>query len=263
MYENYKALKVTSEGGVVRIVLDNPPMNGMLSEMHGELSSIFSAVREDSSARVVVLTGAGDRAFSAGGDPNKLAAGPGDHSDWLQTMHEARNIVLSMLDCDVPVIARINGHAIGVGATIALCSDITLMSERGKIGDTHVKIGLSAGDGGSLLWPHLVGMVTAKRYLLSGDLLTGTEAAEIGLVTEACAFEDLDARTQHWVDHFLSLSPVALRMTKRSLNMSLRSQAESFMDAQLGLETFTYISADFKEAGAAMLEKRAPVFTGK
>jgi len=262
MYDGYTALSVTSNRGVVRIAIDNPPMNGMSSEMHGELSTIFTRIREDREARVVVLTGAGDRAFSAGGDPKKLADGPTDYSAWINTMHEARNIVLSMLGCEIPVIGRINGHAIGVGATIALCCDVTVMVDRAKIGDTHVRIGLSAGDGGSLLWPHLVGMMTAKRYLLTGDLLTGNEAAEIGLVTECVAPGDLDMSVQAWIDRFTGLAPLALRMTKRSLNTVLRQQAEALMDAHLGLETLAYISSDYKEAGQAMKEERKPAFKG-
>jgi enoyl-CoA hydratase len=210
----------------------------------------------------VVLTGTGDRGFSAGGDINRMAEGLDDHARWCASMPEAREIVLNILECDKPVIGRINGHAIGLGASIALCCDLTVMVEDAKIGDTHVKVGLVAGDGGSLLWPYLVGWMQAKRYLLTGDLLTGKQAAEIGLVTFAVPPEELDGTVNHWADRFANGPTRAISLTKRSLNMAIRQQAQVFMDAQLGLETMSHLSHDHREAVTAFRDKREPQFTG-
>ncbi|MBV9511167.1 MAG: enoyl-CoA hydratase/isomerase family protein, partial [Caulobacteraceae bacterium] len=168
MYGSYSALGIEQRGAVLRVTLNNPPMNGMTAEMHDQLPRLFRDVAQDPKVRAVVLTGAGDRAFSAGGDIRAMQEGLDRPEGWINNMPGSRDIILSILECDRPVIARINGHAIGLGASIALACDITVMLDTGKIGDTHVKVGLVAGDGGSLIWPHLIGLQKAKRYLLTG-----------------------------------------------------------------------------------------------
>lgn len=263
MYEQFKALKIERRGAALWVTLDNPPMNAMTEEGHTELSHVFRVISRDPDTRVVVITGAGDRAFSAGADIQRLKDNLNNHAHWVRGAIEAREVVLNMLECDKPVIARINGHAMGVGATIALCSDITVMVETGKIGDTHVKIGLVAGDGGALLWPHLVGITLARRYLLTGDLLSGKQAAEIGLVTQSCPAEELDDIVEDWVRRFETGATMALAGTKRALNTAIRQQAQNAMDAHMGLETYSQLSRDHHEAASAFLEKREPMFEGR
>lgn len=263
MYDAYKALKIERRGPALWVIFDNPPLNPMNDEAHHELSHVFRTISRDPDVRVVVITGAGDRAFSAGGNIQSMKDNIKNHARWVKGAIEAREVVLNMLECDKPVIARINGHAMGVGATIALCSDITVMVENGKIGDTHVKVGLVAGDGGALLWPHLVGIVKARRYLLTGDLLTGKEAAEIGLVTQSCTPEELDGIVDGWVQRFATGATVALSGTKRALNWAIRQQAQVAMDMHMGLETYSQLSRDHEEAADAFLEKREPNFQGR
>ena len=263
MYESIKALKIERRGPVLWVILDNPPLNGTTPEMHSELAHVFREVSRDPETRAVVLTGAGDRGFSAGGDINKMAEGLDDHARWCNAMPEAREIILNILECDKPVIGRINGHAIGLGASIALSCDITIMVETAKIADTHVKVGLVAGDGGSLLWPHLIGWMQAKRYLLTGDMLTGREAADIGLVTFAVPADQLDATVEEWASKLANGPTRAIALTKRSLNMAIRHEGQIFMDAQLGLETMSHLSEDHREAVFAFRDKREPNFTGK
>lgn len=262
-YDGYTALIIERRGLVLWVILNNPPLNAMTPVIHRELSFLFREVNRDADVRAVVLTGAGDRGFSAGGDINAMVAGLDDHARWCASMPEAREIVLSLLECDKPIIARINGHAIGLGASIALCCDITIMSQAAKIGDTHVKVGLVAADGGALLWPHLAGLVAARRYLLTGDLLTGQEASDIGLVTFAVAAHELDETVEHWAARLANGPTRAISYTKRSLNMALRQQAQIFMDAQLGFETLTHLSDDHREAVTAFQQKRDPRFVGE
>ena len=262
-YDRYEALRIERRGSALWVTLNNPPLNGLTPQMHGELARIFRDVSFDPDTRVVVLTGTGDRGFCAGGDINRMREGLDDQARWVQSMQEAREIILNALECERPVIGRINGHAIGFGASLALCCDITVMAEAAKIGDTHVKVGLSAGDGGALLWPHLVGLMRARRYLLTGDLLTGRQAADIGLVTEAVSAETLDQAVDTWVDRLGNGPTQALLQTKRSLNMALRRDAQVFMDAQLGLETLTHLTQDHREAVVAFSEKREPQFRGR
>jgi len=263
MYDQYRALKIELRENILRVTMHNPPMNDMTDAMHTEMAHVFRDISRDKNVRAVVLTGAGDRAFSAGGDVAKMLSDVDDHARWNALLREGRETVLSIIECDKPVIARINGHAIGLGATIALCCDITIMVETAKIGDTHVKIGLVAGDGGAMLWPHLVGLMQARRYLMTGDLLTGRAAAELGLVTEAAPKEIFDATVDKWAERMAKGPTVALALTKRALNMTLRQQAQVFSDAQSGLETQSQLSADHREGIRAFLEKREPNFTGR
>jgi enoyl-CoA hydratase len=232
--------------------------------LDAELAQLYGRVSNDPQVRVVVLTGAKEKAFCVGGGgATAPTEGQARNAYWVKGMREAREVILSALDCNKPVIGRINGHAVGKGCSIALCCDITVMVEDSKIGDTHVKVGLTAGDGGSLLWPHLVGMMTAKRFLLTGDLLTGREAAAIGLVTEATPRGELDARIAHWIEKLTqSAAPTAVALTKRALNAAIRQEAAAHMDMSLGMETLSFLTEDHREGAAALVQKRPPKFTG-
>jgi enoyl-CoA hydratase len=149
----------------------------------------------------------------------------------------------------------------GLGASIALSADITIIVDDAKIGDPHVNVGLTTGDGGALLWPHLVGLVEARRHLLSGEPLSGAQAAQKGLVTTAVARADLDSAVQTWVDRFLSKSPIALQTTKQALNLDIVDKAKRYIGEMLRLETRSWASPDHPEAVRAILEKRPPNFT--
>jgi enoyl-CoA hydratase len=259
MYGEFESLTVElREGGALWVHMTDG------SALDAELTQLYGRASNDPQVRIVVLTGAKEKAFCVGGGG---AGAPKDgqarNAYWVNGMREAREVILSALDCNKPVIGRINGHAVGKGCSIALCCDITVMVEDSKIGDTHVKVGLTAGDGGSLLWPHLVGMVTAKRFLLTGDLLTGREAATIGLVTEAVPRADLDGRIAHWIEKLTqSAAPVAVALTKRALNSAIRQQAAAHMDMSLGMETLSFLTDDHREGAAALVEKRTPKFAG-
>lgn len=254
MYGN-KSIELSLRQSVLRISVAQTP------QLSADLIHLFREAGADPAVRVVVLTGAQERIFCVGGGGSAAPEDQqGRNAYWLKGMREARELILAILECDKPVIGRINGHAIGKGCSIALCCDITIMAEDAKIGDTHVKVGLAAGDGGSLLWPNLIGMMSAKRFLLTGDLLTGREAAEIGLVTEAMPRADLDARTDYWVERMVRAAPAAVAMTKRALSASIRQQAATHMDMSLGLETLTFLTEDHQEGVAALKQKRDPKF---
>lgn len=258
----YEGIDVELRGATLWITLNNPPVNASTPDMHASLARIFGDINRDPDVRCVVISGAGDT-FSAGGDLKRMVTSLEDRTHWLESMPRSRQMVLGMLDCDKPVIGRINGHAMGLGATIAVLCDISIMVETAKIADTHVKIGLVAGDGGALLWPHLVGWAVAKKYLLTGDPLSGREAADIGLISVAVAADQLDAEVQSWVEKFETGASQAIYMTKRALNMALREQAQTYMDAHLGLETMSQLTPDHREAVLAIRDKRKPEFKGK
>lgn len=262
-YASYTGLTVTLNGNVLTVTLNNPPLNAMTSDAHRELGQIWADTATDSDVRVIVITGAGDRAFCAGGDLNRMVDGWPDHGRWQIGMAEARAIVIGMLECPKPIISRINGHAMGLGATIALAGDITIIVDDAKIGDSHVNVGLATGDGGALLWPNLVGLVEARRHLLSGKPLSGADAKAKGLVTDAVSRAELDTAVQAWVDMFLAQSPEAVQTTKQSLNLDILDKARRYMDEMLRLETISWASPNHPEAVHAILEKRPPQFTNE
>ncbi len=263
MYQGYETLKVVRKGRIVTVSFNRPEVkNATNALMHQELMRVFPEIGTDSDARVVILTGEGD-CFSAGGDLDGLRAGLDNHARWIESMTEARAILNGVVDLDLPVIAKVNGAAVGLGATLALFCDIVIARDTARIADPHVNVGLVAGDGGSLIWPALVGYAKAKRYLLTGEPITGAQAAEIGLISEAVSAEDLDERVDALADRLAGGAAIAIQLTKRAINMALRQQLDTLIEAHLGYETMSHLSADHREAVNAFAEKRSPVFTGR
>src|SRR6187455_2941476 len=162
-YTNYRHFSIERRDRIITLMLNRPPMNPIHYELHEELSRIFYDVQVDHECDVVILTGAGE-VFSAGGDIPMMQKRIDDPE------------LFNRKDLEKPVIARINGDCIGLGATLALLCDISIAVEDAKLGDPHVKMGYVAGDGGAVIWPQLVGFARAKEYLLTGDLLTAKEA---------------------------------------------------------------------------------------
>lgn len=266
MYKSYRALNTELKNGVLTIVMDNPPMNAMTRAAHDELTRIFDDLSRDPEVKVAVITGAGDKAFSAGGDIKAMATRREamDVQGWKLGTEEARHIVYGLLRCEKPVIARVNGHAMGLGATLATYCDISIMMGGAKIADTHVKVGLSAGDGGAAIWPLLMGFTRARRYLLTGDTMTGAEAAEAGLITESVeTFDALDERVAYYTDGIVNGASYAVAETKRAINLVLRRILEGVIEDHLGGETRTFFSEDHLEAAQAFRDKRTPQFKGR
>jgi enoyl-CoA hydratase len=262
-YDQYQAIEVVRNGRVLVLKLNNPTaFNAVTATMHRELSRIFGDIARDDAVDVVVLTGAG-KAFCAGGD---IA--------WMQSMidlpgsmaviaAEGKRIVQSLLDLDRPVICRLNGDAVGLGATLALFCDVVIADESARIGDPHVRVGLVAGDGGAAIWPQLIGYVRAKEFLLTGDLMTARQAAAIGLINRAVPAGELDGEVEKLVAKLLRGAQQAIRWTKLSVNIGLKQLVDSVMEASLGFEVASSMLPDHAEAVAAFREGRKPVFRAK
>jgi enoyl-CoA hydratase len=262
VYEGYETLKVTRSGKIVTVSFNRPEVkNATNMQMHQELERVFPEIGTDPDANVVVLTGEG-HCFSAGGDIGGMQRNLDDNARWTASMIEARNILMGVIDLDRPVIAKINGHAIGLGATLALVCDIVIAKDSALIADPHVKVGLVAGDGGSVIWPALIGYAKAKRYLLTGEAITGKEAERIGLISEAVPGDELDARVESIAQELAAGAAIAVRLTKKAVNMDLRQRMDRLIEAHLGYETMSYLSNDHREAVSAFVEKRSPTFTG-
>src|ERR1700687_2166758 len=174
-YSHYQRLKIEKDGRIARVTLNRPErLNAIDRELHLELSSIFTDLTEDDDVWVILLTGAGD-AFCVGGDIKAMADRPhGDFALEGEALDPApqRRMWNRMLDCDKPIVCAINGHCIGLGASLAMLCDITVASNTAKIGDTHVKVGGAAGDGCAAIWPLLIGLNRTKEYLMRGTIIT-------------------------------------------------------------------------------------------
>ena len=161
------------------------------------------------------------------------------------------------------MICRLNGHAAGFGASVALLCDVIIADESAKIGDPHVKVGLVAGDGGAIIWPQLVGYARAKEYLLTGELMDATTAAEMGLINYAVATDQLDTKVDEMAAKILANPRWAVRWTKAAINIPLRDNANKISDAAFAYELLTNLTQDRQEAVASFVAKRAARFEGE
>ncbi|MEN2977793.1 enoyl-CoA hydratase-related protein (plasmid) [Tistrella bauzanensis] len=245
---------------ILTLTLNRPErLNAFDRVMHRELGEAIGHGATAAGIRVIVLTGAG-RAFSAGGD---MSAAPPDAGDFAAEAEDARRIVFGMLDCDRPIVCRMNGDAIGLGATIALLSDVVVATEDARLADPHVRAGLVAGDGGALIWPLICGVMKAKYYLLTGDMMRATEAERLGLITRVVAKDGLDRETARIVSMLRANAPLALKWTKRAINAHIDATGRAIFEMSLAHEGLTIMSSDHLEFRAAFREKRTPVFTGR
>lgn len=262
-FSEYQTIKFARRGRVLEVILNRPDqLNAVNSELHEELAQVFVDADRDPDSDVLVLTGEG-RAFSAGGDIEGMRKKLDGPSTFHKTAREGKQIIFSLLDCEKPIIARVNGHAMGLGATIALFCDVIFAADTAKIADPHVRVGLVAGDGGAVIWPQLIGYARAKEFLMTGDVLTATEAARIGLINHAVPAAELDERVKEFADKLASGPTKAIRWSKVSANIGLKQLAHSIMDTSLSYEWLSSLSADHREAVNAFCDKRKPVFTGK
>jgi enoyl-CoA hydratase len=259
-FTKYKTIRANRRGRVLTLTMNRPEkLNAIDKAMHAELATLFDDAADDPDSDVIVLSGEG-RAFSAGGDilwmQEMIDEGFG------QTAREAKRIIFSLLDCEKPVIARVNGHATGLGATIALFCDVIFAADHAKIGDPHVSVGFTAGDGGAVIWPQLIGYARAKEYLMTGDLIPAPEAARMGLINHAVPADELDGRVDAFADRLAGGALVAIRTTKAAINIALKQLAASIMDACLAFEECSNRSDDHQEAVKAFREGRKANFTG-
>jgi enoyl-CoA hydratase len=262
-YTHYKALAISVRQRVATVTLQSGErFNAVNEPMHHELGTIFGDLASDGGVDVIVLTGAGN-AFCAGADLHWLQGQLDDPPEPADARRAVRAIVLGLLDCPKPIVARVNGDAVGLGATLALMADIVIAVESARISDPHVRIGLVAGDGGALIWPLLVGYARAKEFLLTGNPVSASEAARIGLVNCAVPACELDATVARFVQQLAEGAPLAIKLTKAAVNLPLRQAVETVLEASLASENLTLRSADVREGVLAFLERRKPVFNGR
>src|SRR5438045_652727 len=177
IYADFQFLKFDHRpDGIVLMTLNRPEvMNATNARLHWELTKIWDVFNEDPKVRVIVVTGAGDRAFSAGGDLDWIAEMAGNADRVGAVLKEAGDIVFNMLACEKPIISAINGVAVGAGLAVAMMADISIMAEEARITDGHVRLGVAAGDHSVIAWPLMCGMAKAKYYLMTAEFISGKE----------------------------------------------------------------------------------------
>lgn len=265
-YGKYRCIKVEKDNKLATVTFNRPEaLNAVNGELHDELEHIWIDLANDEEIYAILLTGAG-KAFSAGGDVKAMAArwGTEEGRKWTLTIASAgRRIIQNMLDVEQPIIAAVNGDAMGLGANIALLSDVIVANESARVADTHVKVGIVAGDSGAVIWPLLVGPARAKEYLMRGTFINGADAAKMGLVNYAVPADQVLPKAKEIARELADGPTWAIRWTKLSVNKWLKQQVNLILDASIAYEMVTFYTEDHREAATAFAEKRKPVFKGK
>ncbi len=233
--------------GPVRIVTLNDPakLNPMTDELHEAFADIWVEILRDTEARAVVLTGAG-RAFSAGGDIPGFVRKVGDAAERRRSMRGARLLVDHILGCHLPVIAAVNGPAVGLGCSIAVSCDVVLIADNAYMADTHVNVGLVAGDGGVVTWPFMMSILKAKEYLFTGDRISPEDAVLMGLANRVVPADSLMKEALAFAHRLAGQPPQALQETKRSINIHLQQAALSVLPYALATETESFTTPEVK-----------------
>jgi enoyl-CoA hydratase/carnithine racemase len=252
-------------GGVVLLTLSDPDRrNAMTAEMGTHLSGTLAELADRGDVRVAVLTGAGS-AFSAGGDLALLetkAAQAKAGQDQAASMREFYGLFLSVVRAPFPVLAAVNGPAVGAGACVATACDLAVVSQDAKIGFNFVRLGIHPGMGGSWTLPRLVGPQRAAELLYTGRLFTGVEAAEYGLALEALPVEQVLPRTLELAAGIARSAPQPVRQLKQSLAAAGSRTLAEQLDAEAAAQGANYRTADIDEGLLAARERRAPTFSG-
>ncbi|MDD3845537.1 MAG: enoyl-CoA hydratase-related protein [Syntrophorhabdaceae bacterium] len=254
----------SKEENIAILTINRPQARNAFSpEMIRLWRQYLEEARGDDSVTVIVVTGTGDT-FCSGGDIRDMAEGKLRSWDMKRFLWEGvHRVILTLEDLDKPVIAAINGAAMGAGMDMAIMCDLRVCSDRARLGESYIQMGLVPGDGGAWFLPRLVGVSKAMELFLTADILSAQEALSLGIVNRVVAHENLMEETMGLARKIAQKPPLAVRMMKRAVYQGTTSTLRAHLDyisSQLSLLSET---SDHVEAARAFLEKRKPVFTGK
>lgn len=267
-YDRFTTVHGALADGVLTLSLNRPDrLNAVGGDMHDALTALLDQAAGDAAVRSILLRGEG-RSFCVGGDikdkgfvPDPETTSPG--KTVANFARHPSELVQAFIRVPQPVVCAVQGYAMGLGATIALLCDIVIVAEDAVLADTHVAIGLVAGDGGAVVWPLNISLTSAKYYLLTGDRVPGVEAARIGLAHRAVPADKLAEESQAIARRLADLPPLAVQGTKKTLNRLLQNAADAVLETGLLYEAATMVSLDHAEAVAAFSEKRKGKFVGR
>ncbi len=249
------------DGHVATLTINRPDkLNALNIATRSRLVEELDDLAANDDIRVVIVTGAGEKSFIAGAD---IAEFEGRSPvEQFRVMTDS-SVFLAVDQFPKPIIAAINGFCLGGGCELALACDIRIASEKAKLGQPEINLGLLPGGGGTQRLPRLVGMGAALKMLYTGDFIRADEAHRIGLVDEVVPPDQLQARVKELADTIASKSPVALRLIKQAVRTSARTSLDEGLKQEVTLFSLAFASEDKKEGVDAFLNKRQPTFTGR
>lgn len=258
----YKTLKFEKKDNIGILTINRPDkLNAISNELTSELRSLLEELEKDENLRVLIITGAGEKAFVAGADIKELK--DRDAQIGRRVSRERQEIFARIENLPYPVIAAVNGYALGGGLELALACNIRLCSENAQFGAPEVKLGIIPGDGGTQRLPRLVGLGRAMEMILTGDFIDAQEAYRIGLVNKVLSAEELMDKTMELAQRIASRPPLAIRYAKEAVNRSQEGDLASGYSLESYLHALTCTTEDKQEGVAAFLEKRKGKFKGK
>lgn len=254
-------LKIDHADGVVTIAISRPEaMNALNLKTLSELITVLQQTYQHDDYRGIIITGEGDKAFVAGADIKELSALT--HDQALAFAQNGQRLFKLMEDCPKPVIAAVNGYALGGGCELAMACHIRIASDDARFGQPEVNLGIIPGYGGTQRLAQLVGRGKALELMMTGDMISASEAKSIGLINQVVAKEELMTTARKMMERILSKGPVAISNVIRSVSAGYGFEHAGY-EAEAQNFASCVTTVDFKEGTAAFLEKRKPQFTGK
>jgi len=247
----------------IGIITINRPqqLNALNSEVFSELHKVIKHINEDKNIKVAIITGSGDKAFAAGTDIKEM-----QHMSSLEAREHAflgGEAINGVENSIKPVIAAVNGFALGGGCELSMACDLRIASDRAKFGQPEINLGVIPGSGGTQRLPRLIGICRAKELLFTGKMINADEAYRIGLINKVVLHKDLMEETIKIARNIAAKSPIAIKMAKTSVNKGIHMDLPTALDFEIELFSLCFSTDDQKEGFEAFLEKRSPAFKGR
>ena len=252
---------VVESGPITTIRLENPPLNLVTVELTRSLDRALAAIESDPDVRCLVLTGTGERAFCAGSDVKEFASLQGRVGQGKLLLEKA--VYRRIARLPVPTIAAIQADALGGGLELALCCDLRVADERAKLGLPEVRLGVMPGSGGTQRLPRIVGIAKAKELILMGEIISASDAVEIGLVNRVTAAGEALVEAMKMAETIAERGPMAVREAKQALDLAGDMPLDEGLARELDASERIFASRDMLEGAQAFFEKRPPRFTGQ